>query len=149
MTIKIISVGSKPSAEISALINDYARRLPSSVKIVWRYIKHSKINDKHSMKHEAENILRNIESEEKVVLLDEKGRQISSPQLSHKLFSDSKDVTIVIGGAYGSDSSVKERADFIWSLGELVYPHQLVRLVLAEQIYRAYCIKVGHPYHHD
>jgi 23S rRNA (pseudouridine1915-N3)-methyltransferase len=63
-------------------------------------------------------------------------------------FNSSKQIVIVIGGAYGVDSSVHIRADFTWSISHLVFPHQLVRLILTEQIYRAQEIAAGGPYHH-
>ncbi len=87
-----------------------------------------------------------------VVLLDERGKRVDSPTLS-RLFLDplesSRPVVVIIGGAYGVDSSVHARADFIWSLSPLVFPHQLVRLILAEQVYRSQEIAAGHPYHHE
>jgi 23S rRNA (pseudouridine1915-N3)-methyltransferase len=58
-------------------------------------------------------------------------------------------VVIIIGGAYGVDENVRKRADLIWSLSPLVFPHQLVRLLLIEQLYRAQEIAAGHPYHHS
>ncbi len=63
-------------------------------------------------------------------------------------FDSSRQVAVVIGGAYGVDDRVRQRADFVWSLSKLVFPHQLVRLILAEQLYRAQEIAGGRPYHH-
>ena len=74
-----------------------------------------------------------------------------SPALATRLraaFDRGRPVTVVIGGAYGVDDRVRERADFVWSLSLLVFPHQLVRLILAEQLYRAQEIAAGRPYHH-
>ncbi|MGE5327716.1 MAG: 23S rRNA (pseudouridine(1915)-N(3))-methyltransferase RlmH, partial [Thiobacillus sp.] len=87
-----------------------------------------------------------------VILLDEAGKLINSQDLSRKLteyFNRSKNIVFVIGGAYGVHDALFERADFIWSLSPLVFPHQLVRLILTEQIYRAQEIDAGHPYHHE
>ena len=87
-----------------------------------------------------------------VILLDERGKAITSPALAKTLqkpLDNSRSVTLIIGGAYGVDQSVHDRADFVWSLSPLVFPHQLVRLILAEQIYRAQEIAGGRPYHHE
>jgi 23S rRNA (pseudouridine1915-N3)-methyltransferase len=87
-----------------------------------------------------------------VWLLDERGEQLSSPALSKKIevlkVHAVKNLTLIIGGAYGVDDTLRSRADFIWSLSDLVLPHQLVRLVLAEQLYRAGEIARGSGYHH-
>ena len=86
------------------------------------------------------------------MLLDERGDEIDSPQLARVLdnaFTVGRQITFIIGGAYGVDDRVHQRADFVWSLSPLVFPHQLVRLILSEQLYRAQQITAGHPYHHD
>jgi 23S rRNA (pseudouridine1915-N3)-methyltransferase len=85
------------------------------------------------------------------VLLDERGHNVDSPALASALrgaFDSGRTVTVVIGGAYGVSDRVRERADFVWSLSKLVFPHQLVRLILAEQLYRAQEISAGRSYHH-
>jgi 23S rRNA (pseudouridine1915-N3)-methyltransferase len=66
-----------------------------------------------------------------------------------QLLERSQPVVVIIGGAYGVDDSIHARADLVWSLSELVFPHQLVRLILTEQLYRAQEIAVGNPYHHE
>lgn len=80
------------------------------------------------------------------------GRELDSPELSRQLLiplQTSRSVTLIIGGAYGVDERLYERADFILSLSPLVFPHQLVRLILIEQLYRAQEIAAGNPYHHE
>lgn len=150
MIIKILSVGSKPSQEISSLISDYTKRLPRPVSVTWKYLKHAKQNDVSTSKlQESENILRAIDKSDYVILLDETGKNINSEKLSRLLFENNKSVVFVIGGAYGVSDVIKNRADFVWSLSELVFPHQIVRLILSEQIYRAHSISVSHPYHHS
>ncbi|MDN6350790.1 MAG: 23S rRNA (pseudouridine(1915)-N(3))-methyltransferase RlmH, partial [Yaniella sp.] len=84
--------------------------------------------------------------------LDERGKNFSSPQLAgqlQQLFDTSHSVALVIGGAYGVNDQLRARADTVWSLSNLVFPHQLVRLMVAEQIYRAQEISAGRPYHHQ
>ena len=87
-----------------------------------------------------------------MILLDERGKALGSPGLSTLLGEQlhaSRTVVVIIGGAYGVDATVHDRAQFIWSLSPLVFPHQLVRLILTEQIYRAEQISVGGSYHHE
>jgi 23S rRNA (pseudouridine1915-N3)-methyltransferase len=84
--------------------------------------------------------------------LDERGRLLDSPQLSGVLkeqLDQSRKVAIIIGGAYGVTDEVRQKVDAVWSLSPLVYPHQLVRLVLIEQLYRAQQILQGGAYHHE
>ena len=86
-----------------------------------------------------------------VVVLDEHGTLLDSPAFSKKIemtFTRSRHLVFVIGGAYGVSGELLERADLVWSLSPLVFPHQLVRLLLAEQLYRAQEIAANHPYHH-
>ena len=101
---------------------------------------------------ESENLLSHIHSTDAVVLLDERGANLSSPALSEKLQSYMNQAThnliIVIGGAFGVNQDVFKRADFVWSLSPLVFPHQLVRLIVIEQLYRAHTIIAGEKYHH-
>ena len=150
MTIKIISVGNKPSPELAGFINSYTKRLPRNISTNWLYLKHAIANDtKSSKQQESENILKSISESDYVILLDESGHQFTSNKLSEKIFGSSKNIVFVIGGAYGVDDNVTTRANFVWSLSELVFPHQIVRLLLSEQIYRAYAISINHPYHHS
>lgn len=149
MTIKIISVGNKSSPEVQAIITDYTRRLPRNISVTWLLLKHADGDAKSSKQQESENILRAIDSKDLVILLDETGKQFSSEEFSKSIFSINSNVVFIIGGAYGVTESVFARAQIVWSLSKLVFPHQLVRSILSEQIYRAYTISIGHPYHHS
>jgi 23S rRNA (pseudouridine1915-N3)-methyltransferase len=150
MTIRIITVGSKSSPAHQSIIDEYIKRLPKANKIEWLLVKHGSGDPTSSMTTEAGSILKYIPDSSYVILLDETGKQLSSPELSKQLsVSQHQDIALIIGGAYGVDDRVKERANFIWSLSKLVFPHQLVRVMLAEQLYRSYAISVNHPYHHD
>ena len=87
-----------------------------------------------------------------MILLDERGKALDSPGLARTLqqpIDGARTVILIIGGAYGVDPSVHTRANLVWSLSPLVFPHQLVRLILAEQLYRAQEIASGRPYHHE
>ena len=87
-----------------------------------------------------------------VILLDEIGDELDSPgfaRLVDTAFTNARPVVLVIGGAYGVDDRIRQRADAVWSLSPLVFPHQLVRLILIEQLYPAQQITAGYPYHHS
>jgi 23S rRNA (pseudouridine1915-N3)-methyltransferase len=88
-----------------------------------------------------------------LILLDEKGKMLSSPGLANlmqqKANQSAQRIVFLIGGAYGVDDEIKKRANFTWSLSELVFPHMLVRLILAEQVYRACSILANEKYHHE
>ncbi len=151
MTIQIISVGARPKPETASFIHDFLKRLPKHVRINWTFIAHGAGDPDISKRQESESILRKVtKPQQYVILLDENGAQVSSPELAKIVFSDAqREIVFVIGGAYGVTQTIRDRADMVWSLGKLVYPHQLVRVILAEQLYRAYCISIGHPYHHE
>jgi 23S rRNA (pseudouridine1915-N3)-methyltransferase len=101
---------------------------------------------------EGDCILDWLEKDDYLVLLDEKGKSLSSEKLAAFLQSraneSTKRVVFLIGGAFGVDERVKKRAQLLWSLSTLVFPHQLVRLILAEQLYRAATILRNEKYHH-
>ena len=97
-------------------------------------------------------ILEKIKPSDFVILLDERGKNISSPELAKMLlngFVNSQNFVIIIGGAFGVSEELRKRANFVWSLSKLVFPHQIVRLILVEQIYRAQEISSGGKYHHE
>lgn len=148
MKITILSVGTKPPAAAAQDLAAYQERMQVGLNVQWKFIAHSKAGGAAAKEQEAAELSRYITEQSYLIVLDERGVQLSSEELSSKIFSLRKDIVFVIGGAYGVDRSLLERADFIWSLSKLVFPHQLVRLLLAEQLYRAQCIHIGHPYHH-
>lgn len=102
---------------------------------------------------EGELILKNIRPTDDVILLDEKGKQYTSVELA-KIIQDKisyagKDIVFVIGGAYGFSDAVYQRANSKLSLSKMTFSHQMVRAIFAEQIYRAFTIMRGEPYHHE
>lgn len=148
MRITIITVGQKPPAAIAGLIDTYLRRLPAKLSVDWVYCPHADGNPTHSKQKESENILNVIPDKAYVILFDETGKNLTSQEFSHTLFDTARDKALIIGGAYGVSVAVAQRADIIVSISRFVFPHQLVRLMVAEQLYRAYTISVQHPYHH-
>jgi 23S rRNA (pseudouridine1915-N3)-methyltransferase len=104
-------------------------------------------------KKEGEIILNWLNKDDYLVALDERGKQLTSEGLATfmqaRTNESTKHLIFLIGGAYGIDESVLKRANFKWSLSQLVFPHQLVRLILAEQVYRACTILRNEKYHHS
>ena len=152
MAIKVIAIGKKHESWVIEGIERYQKRLQRPFDVSWVFLPHSAREDAQARQDESERILARLEVSAFVILLDERGRMIDSPSLSRLLLTpleQSKSVTIIIGGAYGVDDSVRQRADLVWSLSSLVFPHQLVRLILMEQLYRAQEIARGNPYHHE
>ncbi|MDR0590993.1 MAG: 23S rRNA (pseudouridine(1915)-N(3))-methyltransferase RlmH [Candidatus Nomurabacteria bacterium] len=143
--ITVISVGKK--YEYAEAIRDYEKRLQGVFAIRWVLVPNSAKNGPEARKTESEGIFKAINSSDYIVLLDERGVQLTSPEFSELLTTEHSPV-LVIGGAYGVSDELRQRADKVVALGKMVFPHQLVRLILTEQIYRAQTIAQGHPYHH-
>ena len=149
--ITIVAVGRKHEAWVAEGIGRYEKRLKPPFNIEWVLLPHSSLEGMRARQEESQALLARIKDDDVVILLDETGRQVTSPQLAAQLeqqFVGSRRVVLVIGGAYGVDETLMARADTVWSLSELVFPHQLVRLILAEQLYRAQEIARGGSYHH-
>lgn len=149
--MKIISIGKKHSSEVALGIETYSKRLQKPFDISWDIVNPSGLDETRARDVESETVLKRLKSDDYVILLDEKGRQLTSPGLADHLSSrlnHSENIIFIIGGAYGVSQNLLDRADFVWSLSPLVFPHQLVRLILVEQIYRAQEIISGGRYHH-
>lgn len=149
--MKIICVGKKHDRWIIDGISCYERRLRAPFKLEWQFVPYSSFSGDRARRDESTELLKRIAPQDYVILLDETGKNIDSPSLSHKLeqLTIQNQIVFIIGGAYGVDERIKQRANFIWSLSGLVFPHMLVRLILIEQIYRAQEISKGGPYHHQ
>lgn len=151
MSIRILAVGKKHEKWVADGIDRYERRLRKPFDATWQLLPHSAREGEGARTEESERILQKVDRDAFLVLLDERGQNVDSPALAARLqgaFDAGKHVIVVIGGAYGVDDAVRARANFVWSLSKLVFPHQLVRLILAEQLYRAQEIAGGRPYHH-
>ncbi len=150
--IKIIAIGKKHESWIVDGIERYSKRLQGSWKLEWVLLPHSALEGPAARQEESQRILQKLDERDRVVLLDETGSLWDSPALSRQI-QDQLDVStqlvLVIGGAYGVNEALQRRANQTWSLSPLVFPHQLVRLLVVEQLYRASCIASGHPYHHQ
>ncbi|MBR3257072.1 23S rRNA (pseudouridine(1915)-N(3))-methyltransferase RlmH [Candidatus Saccharibacteria bacterium] len=142
--IRIIAGGKKNMGEYGQLIQDYEKRARKPFDITWQFFEEEKLGE--YLKKWP------FSPERYVIVADERGKIISSPEFSEKLeeaFNQSKEVVIIIGGAYGVSKEVREKADFVWSFSKLVFPHMIARLIVAEQIYRAQEISRGGKYHHE
>ena len=152
MTVHILTVGKKHESWVAAGIERYQKRLKAPFLVEWVLMAHSSLEGIRAREEESERLLSRLDAYDFIVLLDERGKTLDSPGLS-RLLSEQLDrsvkVAIVIGGAYGGTDELREKADFVWSLSPLVFPHQLVRLILIEQLYRAQQITLGGSYHHD
>jgi ribosomal RNA large subunit methyltransferase H len=142
--IKIIAGGKKSAGWVLEAQQEYEKRLKKPFDIKWEIYEEEKLVKK----------LANWEfkPQELVILADERGANISSVELSEKLvkaFNDSREVVVIIGGAFGVSEEVREKADFVWSFSRLVFPHMLMRVMMVEQIYRAQEIAHGGKYHHE
>lgn len=152
MKITIISVGKKNDSSLDTAIAEYSERLNRVIPTTWELIAPSGFDEQKARSHESATILTKIKPSDVVWLLDERGKQLTSPALAAQInvlqYQGVQRLVFVIGGAYGVDEALRERANFVLSLSELVFPHQLVRLLLAEQLYRATEINRGSGYHH-
>ena len=156
MHIRLIAVGDRQPSWVDDAFDTYSARFPRE----WRFrldtistARRGK-NDKSdsAVQAEGQQILSRIDPAEQVVLLDERGRQFSSTELSGKLAAwqaDGRDLCFVIGGPDGVSADCVERAKIRWSLSKLTLPHGLARVLFAEQLYRAWSLQVGHPYHRE
>ena len=141
--IRIIAGGKKHLSWAEEAIKEYEKRLKKPYDLSWEFI-------------EEEKLLKKLENwpfsgQDFVIICDERGQNISSDEYSGMLeqaFINSKNVVILIGGAYGFPAEIREKANFIWSFSKLVFPHMLARTIVAEQTYRAQEISRGGHYHH-
>lgn len=154
MKLSIFSVGKNHDSYIKEGVEQFTKRISHYYPIDWQLISPSKLTDAIQIKKaEATSILKALTTTDVLILLDEKGKMLSSPGLANlmqqKANQSAQRIVFLIGGAYGVDDEIKKRANFTWSLSELVFPHMLVRLILAEQVYRACSILANEKYHHE
>jgi 23S rRNA (pseudouridine1915-N3)-methyltransferase len=148
----LLSVGKRHDPALQAAIDDFTARLNRDVETSWHLVKPSGADEPTARRVESAAVLDFVRSDDFVVLLDERGRELSSEALSAQhdgWLARPGRVVFVIGGAYGVDDALRARANYVLALSKLVFPHQLVRLILAEQLYRTRMISKNHPYHHS
>jgi 23S rRNA (pseudouridine1915-N3)-methyltransferase len=155
MKLRIISVGHKMPSWVETACAEYTKRMPREATVEIIDIKPEKRAAGNSTENiqliEAKRILEAV-GKDFCIALDERGQEVTTLQLADK-FKDwqasSRDVALIIGGADGLHTTVKQKADWLWGLSKLTLPHAMVRVLLVEQLYRAHSVITNHPYHRE
>lgn len=156
MKILLLSVGKQHDVYVQQGVDDFTKRINKYFIASWQLIAPPKnaasLSENELKKQEGKLILQALQQDDVLILLDERGKQWSSIALAdfvqQKTVESKKRLVFLIGGAFGVDEQVFHRANYTWSLSNLVFPHMLVRLVLSEQLYRACTIIRNEKYHH-
>jgi 23S rRNA (pseudouridine1915-N3)-methyltransferase len=157
MKITLLIIGKTEDAYLKEGIDKYLKRLKHYVKIDIAEIAELKntkaLTQEQQKAKEAELILKKLSTLDYVILLDEKGAQLSSPQfaayIDKKAIGSVTNLVFIVGGPYGFDEAIYQRANDKLSLSRMTFSHQMVRLFFVEQLYRAFTIIKGEPYHHE
>ena len=157
MKITLIAIGKTDDQYIIDGIEKYLKRLKHYIKFEIQIIpdiKNTKnLSAEEQKTKEAELFLKNINNNDDVIILDERGLQLSSTHfadlLNKKMIGSVQHLVFLIGGPYGFDDSIYKRANYKLSLSKMTFSHQMIRLFFVEQVYRAYTILKGEPYHHE
>lgn len=149
--IQIIAIGKKHEPWLADAITRYEKRLRAPYDIKWHLLAHSSLQGTQARQEESTRIITALPAEAYVVLLDERGTLLRNEQLVTMLrrqINTSRQIVLIIGGAYGVTEELQQRASLVWSLAPLVFPHQIVRLLVTEQLYRVQSLEAGSSYHH-
>lgn len=154
MRIHLIAVGTRMPAWVTEAFNEYVKRLPRECTLQLVEIALSKRRKSQTPEQaageEGRQMLAAVPKDCSVIALDVAGKNWSTETLAGRLqdwLGSGRDVALLVGGPDGLSAACLARADLTWSLSALTYPHPLVRVILAEQLYRAWSINAGHPYH--
>lgn len=154
MRLQLIAVGTRMPDWVEAGFNDFCRRLPRDCRLdlvaVAAADRRNGKGSEHWREDEADRLLAAAGKDMRLIALDVKGRGLSTEDLADRLSDwrmDGRDVGLVVGGPDGLSARCLAAAEMRWSLSPLTLPHALVRVVVAEQIYRAWTLMTGHPYH--
>jgi 23S rRNA (pseudouridine1915-N3)-methyltransferase len=154
--IRVIAIGSRMPAWVREGVEDYLKRFGGhALRVSVTEIEAGQrtgASAKRAMEIEGQRLLAALGKDEYVVALDERGKEMTTQALAAWLadrMQDGRDVALLIGGPDGFAPEVLERAHFKWALSKLTFPHALVRVVLAEQLYRAHTVLSNHPYHRE
>jgi 23S rRNA (pseudouridine1915-N3)-methyltransferase len=154
MQLHIIAVGHKMPSWIETGFQEYAKRMPPDCRVLLREIKPIERSGSKTaetvMALEAEKIEAALPKNARIIALDERGKDWTTMALSQNLSGwqqDGRDVAFIIGGADGLDAQFKSKADILIRISSMTLPHGMVRVLLAEQLYRAWSITQNHPYH--
>lgn len=157
MKLECWSIGKPHESFIKEGVEDFTSRIAHYYPVSWKIFPPLKnagsLSEPLLKQKESEMLLKSLSTTDYLILLDERGKLLASEKfavlLQDKANASVKNVIFLIGGAFGVDDSIYKRANFVWSLSPLVFPHQLVRLILSEQIYRACTIIRNEKYHHS
>jgi 23S rRNA (pseudouridine1915-N3)-methyltransferase len=157
MKFQFWSVGKNHEPYVKEGIELFTKRISNYYPVEWNIIPMPKnaasLSETDLKKKEGEIITGLLQKDDYLVLLEETGKMLGSEDLANfiqqRANESTKNIIFLIGGAYGVSDDVKKRANYGWSLSKLVFPHQLVRLILAEQVYRACSINRNEKYHHS
>lgn len=157
MKITLLTVGKTTNANLVSLQDEYQNRLKFYISfeiVVIPELKNTKnLSIAEQQEKEADLILKQLETSDEVVLLDDKGKQFTSmgfsEYISKKMLASHKRMVFVVGGPYGFSERVYNRANGKVSLSAMTFSHQMIRLIFVEQLYRAMTILKGEPYHHE
>ena len=156
MHIHALAIGTRMPAWVQDGVSNYQKRLPRHIDFGFQELpaaqRSSGTNPEKQKQKEGELMLKALHEPSYVIALDERGKSWTSVELARQLenwLANQPRVALLIGGADGLADSCRQRADDTWSLSPLTLPHALVRVVLAEQIYRAWTLVQGHPYHRE
>ncbi|MEI9807894.1 MAG: 23S rRNA (pseudouridine(1915)-N(3))-methyltransferase RlmH [Bacteroidota bacterium] len=157
MKIQFWAIGKNNEPYVKTGVEEFTGRIGKYFKVEWVIIPVPKnagtLSETDLKKKEKEAILGLLGKDDYLVALDERGKQLSSKKMADfiqaRANESTKKMVFLIGGAFGLDDAVLQRANYQWSLSELTFPHQLVRLILAEQVYRACSIIRNEKYHHE
>ncbi|MFO0743741.1 MAG: 23S rRNA (pseudouridine(1915)-N(3))-methyltransferase RlmH [Candidatus Paceibacterota bacterium] len=157
MKFQIITIGKKHDKNLEDFIKDFEKRIKAHFDLEWTILNSIDDNNKEvQIRKESEKILEILEKASKnsfVILLDENGKEKSTKDLTNlfeeKMNEGIEKIIFIIGGAFGVSEDIFKKSDFVLSLSKLVFPHQLVRVILIEQIYRCVSILKNGKYHHE
>ena len=157
MKITLLTVGKTDKDWVKQGIDIYSSRLkhyiPFSINEIPELKNASSLSKEQIKTREGELILKNLKPTDDVILMDEHGKEYTSMDfaslLQKKISYEGKDIVFIIGGAYGFSEEVYRRANSKISLSKMTFSHQMVRAIFAEQLYRAFTIMKGEPYHHE
>ena len=157
MKLQFWTVGKAHESYVKEGVEMFTKRISNYFPVQWQIIpmpKNAGIMSEMDLKiKEGETILQFLKKEDHLIVLEERGKQLNSEGLAafiqQRANESEKSLVFLIGGAFGLSEDVLQRANYKWSLSQLVFPHQLVRLILAEQVYRACSILRNEKYHHS
>jgi len=156
MQINLVAVGKRMPAWIETAVKEYSKRLPKNIQFklieITPAVRGKNNNVDNYKQKEQENIEAALSPKSIIIALDERGKTINSQQLAEQLQTwkdEQQHISVIIGGADGLSEPLRKKANQIWSLSTMTLPHGLVRVMVVEQIYRAWTITQNHPYHRE